>query len=300
MASTAALRHTPLYERHRAARAKLVPFAGWEMPIQYVGIRAEHQAVRTHAGMFDVSHMGQIETRGPQTFEFMQHLLSNDLRRLPEGGAQYSVLCNEDGHVLDDLFTYRLAEFHFLTVTNAANHERDLEWFRAHADGFDVDVFDKAADFAMLAVQGPAAPGIVAELADTPLPPRMRAGEPLIGGVPALACATGYTGEDGYELLLAPDEAASSPAGRSRPRWSAESGWRTFPPSVRSRARRSRSTCGGRPGLPASSRSPCTERKHDHGRGQLSDRSALPPGARLGARRGRHRDLRDHLVRAGF
>jgi aminomethyltransferase len=207
MSSVAALRRTPLYEQHRAAGAKLVPFAGWEMPIQYTGIRAEHQAVRTQAGMFDVSHMGQIETRGPGSFDFLQHLLSNDLRRLPEGGAQYSVLCNEAGHVLDDLFTYRLAELHFLTVTNAANHERDLEWFRAHADRFDVDIFDKAADFAMLAVQGPDAHRIVAALADTPLPPRMRAGEPLVAGVPVLACATGYTGEDGYELLIAPTEA---------------------------------------------------------------------------------------------
>jgi glycine cleavage system T protein (aminomethyltransferase) len=207
MSSTAALRHTPLYEQHRSAGARLVPFAGWEMPIQYTGIRAEHQAVRNHAGMFDVSHMGQIETRGPQAFEFLQRLLSNDLRRLPEGGAQYSVLCNEEGHVLDDLFTYRLAERHFLTVTNAANHERDLDWFRAQAAGYDVDVIDKADDFAMLAVQGPEATRIVAGLADTPLPPRMRAGEPLIAGIPVLACATGYTGEDGFELLISPAEA---------------------------------------------------------------------------------------------
>ena len=127
------LRRTPLYERHRAAGAKLVPFAGWEMPVQYAGIREEHMAVRMGAGVFDVSHMGEIETRGPQATELLQRLLSNDVSRIPEGGAQYSVLCREDGGVLDDLFTYRLGEHTYLTVTNAANHERDLEWFQAHA-----------------------------------------------------------------------------------------------------------------------------------------------------------------------
>ena len=103
-----------------------MPFAGWLMPVQYTGIREEHLAVRTGAGIFDVSHMGQVETRGPDAQAFLQHLLSNDLRRLPEGGAQYSVMCNEDGGVLDDLFTYGLAECHYLTVTNAGNHERDF------------------------------------------------------------------------------------------------------------------------------------------------------------------------------
>ena len=128
--STAAetLRRTPLHGRHADAGAKLVPFAGWEMPVQYAGIRQEHLAVRRQVGVFDVSHMGEIETAGPQALELLQRLLSNDVRRLPEGGAQYSLLCREDGGVLDDLFTYRLAERRFLTVTNAANHERDLAW----------------------------------------------------------------------------------------------------------------------------------------------------------------------------
>ena len=105
-----ALRRTALYDRHVAAGAKLVPFAGWEMPVQYAGIREEHLAVRNGVGIFDVSHMGEVETRGPDAQRFLQHMLSNDVRRLPEGGAQYSVLCREDGGVLDDLFTYRLAE----------------------------------------------------------------------------------------------------------------------------------------------------------------------------------------------
>jgi aminomethyltransferase len=203
--TAASLRHSPLDERHRAAGAKLIPFAGWEMPIQYGGIKTEHLAVRTGAGVFDVSHMGEIETRGPQAFELLQHLLSNDLRRLPEGGAQYSVLCNADGGVLDDVFTYRLAGEHFLTVTNAANHARDLEWFRRHAADFDADVIDRQDDFAMLAVQGPRARHLLYTLSDGPLPPRMHCCERTIADVPLLACGTGYTGEDGLELLIDPE-----------------------------------------------------------------------------------------------
>ncbi len=201
------LRHTPLHERHANAGAKLVPFAGWEMPVQYTGVREEHLAVRGGVGVFDVSHMGQIETRGPQAMALLQRLLSNDVRRIPEGGAQYSVLCREDGGVLDDLFTYRLAECHFLTVTNAANHERDLAWFEAHAEQFDADVVDRAAAFAMLAVQGPLARSLVRDLADGPLPPRMHCCERTVAEVPMLVCGTGYTGEDGVELLLDPESA---------------------------------------------------------------------------------------------
>src|SRR5919108_1226745 len=135
------LKRTPLYEAHVAAGAKLVPFAGWEMPVSYEGVREEHVAVRTGCGVFDVSHMGEIETRGPQAEEFLQHILSNDVTKIAERGAQYSVLCREDGGGLDDLFTYRLPD-RFLTVTNAANHEKDLAWFRDHAARFDVEGHD--------------------------------------------------------------------------------------------------------------------------------------------------------------
>jgi glycine cleavage system T protein (aminomethyltransferase) len=202
------LRRSPLDERHRSAGAKLIPFAGWEMPVQYQGIREEHIAVRTGVGLFDVSHMGQIETRGPGATAFLQHLLSNDVRRLPEGGAQYSLICNEQGGVLDDLFTYRLADCHYLTVSNAANHERDLEWFRAHAQDFDVDVLDRQQGYAMLAVQGPRARALLADLTDGGLPSRMHCCERMVAGVPLLMCATGYTGEAGVELLLDPGHAA--------------------------------------------------------------------------------------------
>ena len=205
--SAQALFHTPLFERHQAAGARLVPFAGWEMPVQYAGIREEHMAVREGCGIFDVSHMGQIETVGPQALELLQRLLSNDLAKVPLGGAQYSVLCREDGGVLDDLFTYRLDQQRYLTVTNAANHPRDLEWFREHAAGFDVQIEDRLHDYAMLAVQGPTARGLVGALAEQALPPRMTATRGRIAGIEALVCGTGYTGEDGVELLLAPAEA---------------------------------------------------------------------------------------------
>jgi aminomethyltransferase len=203
------LQRTPLHERHLAAGARVVPFAGWEMPVQYAGIREEHRAVRERAGVFDVSHMGEVETTGPDAEAFLQRVLSNDVSRIPERGAQYSVLCREDGGVLDDLFTYRLGEGRFLTVTNASNHEKDLAWLRAHAEGFDVTLHDRLRDYAMLAVQGPQAREIVAELAGGELPARFRTADGEVAGARALICGTGYTGEDGVELLLAPEDAGT-------------------------------------------------------------------------------------------
>jgi aminomethyltransferase len=200
------LRHTPLYERHRALGAKLVPFAGWEMPVQYEGIRQEHVDVRTRAGLFDVSHMGEIETTGPDAEAFLQRLLSNDVTKIAERGAQYSVLCRDDGGVLDDLFTYRL-EDGFLTVTNAANHWRDYEWFSRHTDGFDVTVTDAAHSYAMLALQGPEAREILGRHVEGEAPKRMRTTRARVAGVDCLVCGTGYTGEDGVELLIPPDGA---------------------------------------------------------------------------------------------
>jgi aminomethyltransferase len=206
--ATETLRRTALFERHQQAGAKLVPFAGWEMPVQYEGIRREHVAVRTSAGVFDVSHMGEIETTGPQAEELLQRLLSNDVTKIAERGAQYSVLCREDGGVLDDLFTYRLPD-RFLTVTNASNHERDFAWFRDHAADFDAEVKDARDDWAMLAVQGPEARAAVERLAEGELPKRMRTADLAVAGVDCLVCGTGYTGEDGVELLIPPDGAAA-------------------------------------------------------------------------------------------
>src|ERR1700704_4141390 len=193
-----ALRRTPLFEQHRAAGAKLVDFAGWEMPVQYEGVQPEHLAVRGGCGVFDVSHMGEIETSGPGALELLQRLFSNDVAKIPLGGAQYSVLCREDGGVLDDLFTYRLDTDRYLTVTNASNHERDLQWFLAAAAEFpEAEVVDRIEDYAMLAVQGPLARGIVQAISDAPLPVRMRAATRRLAGREVLVCGTGYTGEDG-------------------------------------------------------------------------------------------------------
>jgi aminomethyltransferase len=209
MPAAQTLRRTPLFERHRDARARLVAFAGWEMPVQYTGIRDEHMAVRRDVGIFDVSHMGEVETRGPHAGELLQRVLSNDLSRLAVGGAQYSVICREDGGVLDDTFTYRPAPDRYLTVTNASNHERDLAWVAEHAGGLDCEVLDRAADYAMLAVQGPRARDLVAAVSDGELPSRMRTARLSVAGADCLVCATGYTGEDGVELLVSPDAAGA-------------------------------------------------------------------------------------------
>jgi aminomethyltransferase len=208
-AATETLRRTPLYDRHAALGARLVPFAGWEMPVQYEGIRQEHIAVRTKAGLFDVSHMGEIETSGPQAEDFLQRILSNDATKIAERGAQYSVLCKPDGGVLDDLFTYRLEGHNrFLTVTNAANHEKDLAWFEQHAADFDVTVTDAADSYAMLALQGPEAREILARHIEGDAPGRIRTTNARVAGVDCLLAGTGYTGEDGVELLIPPDGAA--------------------------------------------------------------------------------------------
>jgi aminomethyltransferase len=175
--------------------------------VQYEGIGPEHRTVRSAAGVFDVSHMGQVVSEGPEAEAFLQRLLSNDVTRLREGGAQYSLLCREDGGVLDDLFSYRLGTERYLTVTNASNHERDFAWLADHAQGFEVDVRDAHEEWAMLAVQGPRARAAVEALADGELPTRMRTATLPVSGHEALVCGTGYTGEDGVEILVAPEAA---------------------------------------------------------------------------------------------
>jgi aminomethyltransferase len=197
-----------LFECHRSAGARLVDFAGWEMPVQYQGVREEHIAVRKACGIFDVSHMGQIETVGPGALELLQRLLSNDVSAIAPAGAQYSVLCREDGGVLDDLISYRLDAERYLTITNAANHTRDLAWFNGHAMAVDdVEVIDRIDEWAMLAVQGPVAREIVQAVSDAPLPLRMTAEPRRLAGAETIVCGTGYTGEDGVEILCEPEDA---------------------------------------------------------------------------------------------
>jgi aminomethyltransferase len=196
-----------LYEQHVELGAKLVPFVGWEMPVQYEGIREEHSAVRLHAGMFDVSHMGQVEVEGPGAHSFLQRVLTNDVGEVHVGGAQYSCLCDEDGGVIDDLFAYRLGGDRYLIVTNAANHEADLEWLGEQSRRFDALVRDVADRYAMLAVQGPHARAVLEATLGIALPPRFHVAPVQVGRRPALVCGTGYTGEDGVELLIDPEVA---------------------------------------------------------------------------------------------
>jgi aminomethyltransferase len=177
------------------------------MPVQYEGVSQEHLAVRSGCGVFDVSHMGEVQTSGPGAADLLQRLLSNDVSKIAVGGAQYSVLCREDGGVLDDLFTYRLGEERFLTVTNASNHERDLAWFQDHAGAHDCKVEDQLESWAMLAVQGPEARDVVESLASGELPNRFRTASIDVAGSECLVCGTGYTGEDGVEILCPPDHA---------------------------------------------------------------------------------------------
>lgn len=204
------LKRTPLFEEHAALGAKLVPFAGWEMPVQYpTGITAEHQAVRTAAGLFDVSHMGEVEIRGSQALDLLQHVTSNDVSRVEVGQAQYGALLTEHGTVLDDLIVYRFDD-RYLAVVNGAGRERDVEWLRTQAQAFDVEVVDRSDDYALLALQGPAAERILQPLTDTALGEiayyRFREGE--VAGVPAIISRTGYTGELGFELYVPAERGA--------------------------------------------------------------------------------------------
>ena len=196
------LLRTPLYERHRALGARLVPFAGWEMPVQYEGVIPEHRAVREDAGVFDVSHMGEIEVEGRKAEELLQSLLSNDLGRVDVGGAQYTLLTNDDGGIVDDLIVYRLAPDSFLLVVNASNKDLDFEWLKSRElPGADVrDVSDR---YSLLAVQGPRS----LERLGLPDAPAFTFEPGEIDGVAVTVNRTGYTGEQGVELLVANDDA---------------------------------------------------------------------------------------------
>jgi aminomethyltransferase len=198
------LRRTPLYERHVEAGAKLVAFAGYEMPVSYQGVSAEHRAVRADAGVFDVSHMGEIDVEGPQAAAFLQRQLSNDLGRLAEGEAQYTLLTNERGGILDDLIVYRTERCRYLLVVNAANREADVEWLVQRSERGS-DVRDVSDDYALLAVQGPRALARL-ELGER-APFSFERGR--LDGIEVLISATGYTGERGVELACAPEDAVA-------------------------------------------------------------------------------------------
>jgi len=196
------LLRTPLHDRHVALGARMVPFVGWEMPVQYAGVIEEHRAVRTDAGVFDVSHMGEIEIEGPRARELLQSLLTNDLDRIGPGKAQYTLLTNERGGIVDDLIAYELDPYRFLLVVNASNAQTDFTWLKER-EIRGTEVSDRSAEYALLAVQGPRA---IERLGLQPAPAfTFRVGE--IAGVEVMVNRTGYTGEDGCELLCMADDA---------------------------------------------------------------------------------------------
>jgi aminomethyltransferase len=196
------LRRTPLYEKHVEAGARLVPFAGWEMPVQYEGVIAEHKAVRTDAGIFDVSHMGEIEVEGPKAQDLLQHVLSNDVSKLEVGDAQYTLLTNEEGGVIDDLIVYRLGGHRYLLIVNASNRETDFSWLVGH-EVRGSDVRDVSDDYALLAVQGPRALERLGLERAKPFTWAMGRQD----GVEVMINRTGYTGEEGVELACMADDA---------------------------------------------------------------------------------------------
>ena len=199
----ATLRRTPLYDRHVAAGARLVPFAGWEMPVQYEGVIPEHVAVRTGAGAFDVSHMGELHVEGPATGQLLQSLLSNDIERLSDGEAQYTLLTNERGGIVDDLIVYRIAHGHYLLVVNAGNRENAYLWLKDR-EARGTEVRDASDEYALVAVQGPEALERLG-LSDAPAFTHAM-GE--VAGIEAMVCRTGYTGEAGVELLCPAEDGA--------------------------------------------------------------------------------------------
>ncbi len=198
------LRRTPLHERHVALGARIVPFAGWEMPVQYEGVIPEHRAARKDCGAFDVSHMGELEVEGPKARELLQSLLSNDLDRVEPGGAQYTLLTNERGGIVDDLIVYELDPFRFLLIVNASNREIDFDWLKER-EVPGSDVRDISDEYGLIAVQGPR----TLERLELPPAPAFTFAEGEVAAITCMVNRTGYTGEQGVELLVMADEAAA-------------------------------------------------------------------------------------------
>ncbi|MFD9815739.1 glycine cleavage system aminomethyltransferase GcvT [Streptomyces sp. NPDC059080] len=208
---TDAPRRTALDAVHRALGATMTDFAGWDMPLRYASERDEHVAVRTRAGLFDLSHMGEITVTGPRAADLLDHALVGNIGSVKPGRARYTMICQEDGGILDDLIVYRLGEQEYLVVANASNAQTVLDALTARAGGFDAAIRDDRDAYALLAVQGPESPGILKAVTDADLDGlKYYAGLPgTVAGVPALIARTGYTGEDGFELFVRPEDAAA-------------------------------------------------------------------------------------------
>lgn len=197
------LKRTPLYDEHVALGARMVPFAGWEMPVQYAGIVEEHLAVRERVGVFDVCHMSEFRFFGFEAKDALQRIVTNDLSKIDGlGQALYTVMCDEDGGIIDDLIVYHTGELEYLVIANAANHDADWDWITAHLPGA-VEAVDESDRTGLIAVQGPEALRVIGELAGAGFeaPERFTIAEARLGGIPVLLARTGYTGEDGVEVV---------------------------------------------------------------------------------------------------
>jgi aminomethyltransferase len=205
LTTTQVLKKTALHDIHRQIGARMVEFAGWDMPVQYAGPIPEHMAVRTAAGLFDVSHMGELEIRGPEAEANTQRLTPNDAGRLAVGQCQYSALTTPEGTFVDDVLVYRMAADRFFLCCNASNQTKDFDWIRTHVQGR-VDVVDRSAEFTLLALQGPRAAEILQPLTSIALQDMKsyRFAIGAVAGVEAIVSRTGYTGEDGFELYFDP------------------------------------------------------------------------------------------------
>ncbi len=205
------MQKTPLRDFHAAHGGRLVDFAGWEMPVQYRSILEEHKAVRRAAGLFDVSHMGEVTVTGPDSGRFLNHLVTNDVAKLFPGRVLYSPMCYPTGGVVDDLLVYQRAPNDYLLCINAGNIDQDVAWIREQAAGFTVTIDDRSADYALLAVQGPKAAAIVQSLTGAKLGavPYYHFVEGTVAGIHCLISRTGYTGEDGFELYHAAGDAVA-------------------------------------------------------------------------------------------
>ncbi len=204
------MKTTILNKLHKSLGAKMLPFAGFEMPIQYEGVNAEHETVRTAVGVFDVSHMGNFFVEGPQALDFLQYITSNDVAKLSPGKIQYSCFPNGKGGIVDDLLVYNLAENKYMLVVNGANLEKDWNWVQKLSDEFDVKLQDLSDQYSILAVQGPKAPDVMQKLTDTDLKNLKYytwTKTKLAGFDDILVSATGYTGEKGYEIYVKNDKA---------------------------------------------------------------------------------------------
>ncbi|MBT2754758.1 glycine cleavage system aminomethyltransferase GcvT [Mesobacillus foraminis] len=206
------LKRTPLFEVYKEYGAKTIDFGGWELPVQFSSIKEEHQAVRAKAGLFDVSHMGEIEVKGTGSLDYLQRMMTNDVSKLKTGSAQYTAMCYENGGTVDDLLIYKLEAEHYLLVVNASNIEKDFAWLEDHLEG-DVEIKNVSEEYALLALQGPLAEDVLIKLAAgielAGMRPFTFNKGAIISGKRVLVSRTGYTGEDGFEIYCTPGDAVS-------------------------------------------------------------------------------------------